>query len=98
MWHGVVGALGMLAAATIGWMLVIAMKAGADVASGNLRAYQVPGLPFIGNTLGLARHGASFIHNCRLQVHECHHRALHCTELQLASCHTIIWSQSPFGW
>ena len=31
-------------------------------------APQIPGLPLVGNTLSLARHGAAFIHMCRMQV------------------------------
>ena len=67
MWHGVVEVLAVLAAAAIVWTLAVILKA--HVAYCSERAYPVPGLPLVGNTLGLARHGASFIHKCRLQVH-----------------------------
>ncbi|CAL5225964.1 g8766 [Coccomyxa viridis] len=65
MWHGVIEAMAMLAAAALIWTL--ARFRTVPVSSGRKRAPQVPGLPLIGNTLGLARHGASFIHKCRLQ-------------------------------
>ena len=66
MWHGVMEALGMLAAAAILWMLAGARMT--SKTSCHEMPLQVPGLPLIGNTFGLAKSGASFIHNCRLQV------------------------------
>lgn len=66
MWPGVVQALGMLAIAAFLWMLASARMT--SMTSAHERAVQVPGLPLIGNTLGLAKSGASFIRKCRLQV------------------------------
>ena len=69
MWHRAIEALAMLAAAAVLWMLAKARKALTTFGHG--RASQIPGLPLIGNTLALARHGASYIHKCRLQVYNC---------------------------